>query len=272
MSFDDQNTPQGATSPASQEPVSQPSSNPTPQAATQPISQTPATPATSEDRSNWVPPYRLRETTQKYEQAIQAERARFQAETEALNRKLQILAGVTPPENPQIDQVKSQFREVFPDLDYIGSQKAAIEELIALKDELRASMNSQWESHNRTATDRLYKAAEATYGQALSDDAKRTLGASFVAYLQSNPDAYQRYQYDTSVAEDFWKVFSDRLVNPARRAATVDTVGRIPQALPQDSPSGGIQPSQAPQPKTVDERMRQALDVYKANSKFGFGE
>lgn len=272
MSFDNQNAPQGATSTA---PISEthsptaPVSSPTTQVAPQ----TPATPATpSEDRSNWVPPYRLRETTERYSQQLAAERARYQAETEALNRKLQILAGVTPPENPQIDEVKNQFRQVFPDLDYIGSQKAAIEELIALKDELRSSMQAQWESHNRNATDRLYKAAEQTYGQPLSDDAKRTLGASFIGYLQSNPDAYQRYQYDPGVAEEFWKAFSDRFVSPARRNATVDTTGRIPQGLPQDSPSGGIQPSQAPKPQTQDERLRQALDVYKANSRFGFGD
>jgi hypothetical protein len=269
MSFEDPtNTPAVATQTAPSAPA-QTVSQPTTQVAPQ----TPATPATpSEDRSNWVPPYRLREQTQRFEQSLNAERARWEAEKAAYEAKVRALVGVTPPENPQIDEVKSQFKTVFPDLDYIGSQKAQIEELIALKDELRASMNAQWESHNRTATNILYSEAEATYGQPLSDDAKRTLGASFIGYLQSNPEAYQRYQYDPSVAKDFWKDFSGRFVDPVRRQQAVATAGRIPSGLPQDSPSGAIHPSQAPQPQTQDERLRAALEVYKTKSRFGFGE
>jgi hypothetical protein len=270
MSFEDQiNTPAAATPAAPTTATPSTVSQPTTQVAPQ----TPATPATpNEDRSNWVPPYRLREQTQRFEQSLQAERARWQAEKEAYEAKVRALVGVTPPENPQIDEVRNQFKQVFPDLDYIGSQRAQLEEILALKDELKASMNAQWEAHNRNATDRLYKAAEQTYGQPLSDDAKRTLGASFIGYLQSNPEAYTRYQYDTSVAEEFWKAFSDRFVDPVRRSAAVNTANRIPTGLPQDSPSGGIQPSSAPQPQTQDERLRAALDVYKAKSRYGFGE
>lgn len=268
--FNDPNSPAVATPTAS---TPAPASNPTPQAATQPISQTPATPATpTEDRSNWVPPYRLRETTQRFEQQLAAERAQWQASQAELTKRIQALAGVTPPEHQQFDEVKNQFKQVFPELHELGSQAEAIRELIALKDELRASMTAQWESHNRHAMNLLYKDAETTYGQPLSEEARHTLGSSFIGYLQSNPDAYARYQSDPSVASEFWKAFSERFVSPARRQAVVETANRIPSGFPQDNAPGVVSTAQPVKAANQDELLRQALDVYRANSKFGFGE
>lgn len=268
----DPNTPAAAT-PA----VSQPTSTPaavspapaTPSASVTPTTQaTPTTPA--EDRSNWVPPYRLRETTTKYEQAIAAERARFQAEREALERKLQVLAGVVPTETNPYDEIRNQFKQVMPELAEIGSQAEAIKELLALKDQFRQTVEKQWHSHNRTAMDGLYKAAEATYGQPLSEEAKRALGSAFVGYLQSNPDAYERYQEDPSVATEYWSQFTERFINPIQRNATVQSLNRLPGNIPQDSHSNALPVSQAPKPATQDERLDAALAHYKAKLSQGF--
>lgn len=258
-----------------------PTATPAPQAPVTPPAQPQATPAVSqptatvaqpsEDRSNWVPPHRLREQRSQFERELANERAQYTQRMEELNKKLQILAGVTPPENPQIDQVKNQFKEVFPDLDYIGSNAQQIRELLELKDALKASMEHQWAFYNRNAMDRLYKAAEGTYGQSLSDEAKRQLGSSFVGYLQSNPDAYERYQQDPSIVEDYWKAFSERFIDPVRRNSTVQTLNRIPQGLPQDNPSGNLAVTQPVKPANQDERLARALEVYKATSKTGFG-
>jgi hypothetical protein len=133
-------------------------------------------------------------------------------------------------------------------------------------------MQNQWATHNRSAINGLYKAAEATYGNPLNEDAKRALGSSFVGHLQSNPDAYERYQQDPqAVVEEYWKGFTDRFISPIQRAQTVATVNRIPQGLPQDSPSGAL-PTSAPQTKfgSQDERLAAALASYKANTKTGF--
>lgn len=272
MSFDSFNSPADATPSAPVSPQT-PAATPVAQPTTPVASAPPATPATpSEDRSNWVPPHRLREQSSKFEQTLQAERARYAAETEALQKKLQILAGVTPPENPQLDQVKTQFKTVFPDLHGLGEQAAAIKELLAIKDELIAAKDQQWTVYNRSAMDRLYKAAEGTYGTPLSEDAKRSLGMSFIGYLQNDPEAYARYQQDPSIVEEYWKAFSDRFVDPVRRSAMVNTAGRIPQGLPLDTPSGAIAPMGGQvKPQTEDERMAQALSVYKSVSKTGFG-
>jgi hypothetical protein len=224
----------------------------------------------SEDRSNWVPPHRLREQSSKFEQQLAQERARYQAETEALNKKLQILAGVTPPANPELESVKSQFKQVFPELSELGSQAEAIKELIALKDELRQSMQHQWQTHNRNAMDRLFSLAGTTYGGPLNDDAKRSLGSAFVGYLQSNPDVYERYQQDPSVVEEFWTAFTERFISPIQRSQAVATANRIPGAIPQDPVSNGLPVSQAPKPATQDERLGQALEHYKSKLRTGF--
>ena len=266
MSFDP-NTPTEATPSVT--------SQPTTPAATAVPAVTPS-PATSvapstEDRSNWVPPYRLREVSSKHEQTLAQERATFAAERAALQRQLQALTGVLPPQNPEIDQVKNQFKQVFPELSEIGSNAEAIKELIALKDELRAAMQHQWATHNRNAMGSLYKAAEATYGNPLNDDAKHALGSSFVGYLQSNPDAYEQYQQDpTSVVENFWKAFTDRFISPIQRQQTVNTMNRLPGNIPQDTPSGAIPVSNPVKPANQDERMAAALASYKANLKGGF--
>ena len=266
MSFE--NTPAEAT------PSVQPTQSVTPQPATPAVTPSPATqvtPAPTEDRSNWVPPYRLREVSSRHEQALAQERATFAAERAALQRQLQALTGVLPPQNPEIDQVKNQFKQVFPELSEIGSNADAIKELIALKDELRAAMQHQWATHNRNAMGSLYKAAEATYGNPLNDDAKHALGSSFVGYLQSNPDAYEQYQQDpTSVVENFWKAFTDRFISPIQRQQTVNTMNRLPGNIPQDTPSGAIPVSNPVKPANQDERLNAALAHYKSKLSQGF--
>lgn len=266
MSFDPNSITPAVATPT--EPVAQPTTPAvTPQAATPP-----APVPTPEDRSNWVPPYRLRETTTKYEQQLAQIRAASDAEKAQLTRQLQALTGALPPQNQEHDQVRNQFKTVFPELDELGSNAAAIKELIALKDELRAAMQNQWATHNRNAINGLYKAAEATYGTSLNEDARRALGSSFVGHLQSNPDIYEQYQQDPAgVVEEYWKGFTERFISPIQRAQTVATIGRIPQNIPQDTPSGAL-PTSVPQTKfaTQEDRLNAALASYKTNTKQGF--
>jgi uncharacterized protein (UPF0335 family) len=218
-----------------------------------------------------VPPHRLREVSTRHEQQLAQLKANAEAEKAALQRQLQALTGVLPPQNPELDAVKNQFKEVFPELSEIGSQAAAIKELIALKDELRAAMQNQWATHNRSAMSTLYKTAESTYGQPLNDDAKRALGASFIGHLQSNPDEYERYQQDpTSVVENYWKSFTDRFISPIQRAQVVAQQNRIPGAIPQDPASGAVPVSTPVKPGTQDERIAQALAHYKSKTPTGF--
>lgn len=267
MSFDP-NTPATATPVAPTTPSS-PATPATP--ATTPQTATPSAPVSTEDRSNWVPPYRLREVTSKHEQSVAQLRAQFEAEKASLQRQLQALTGVLPPPNPEIDQVKNQFKEVFPELSEIGSQAEAIKELIALKDELRAAMQYQWSAHNRSAINSLYKAAEGVYGGPLNDDAKHQLGSYFVGYLQSNPEEYETYKSDpTVVTERFWKQHVDRFISPLQRQQVASTLNRIPGNIPQDSPSGAVPVSSPVKPQTQDERLAAALAHYKAKSTTGF--
>lgn len=237
------------------------------------VAPSPATQVPSEDRSTWVPPHRLREVSQRHEAALAAERARFTAEVESRDARIRALAGVAPPENQQFDEVKKQFGQVFPELAELAQQSKAIKELLAQREELTASKDHYWGAYNRNAMNTLYSEAEKTYGQPLSDATKRQLGSAFVGYLQSNPEAYERYQQDPSVVTEYWKAFSDGFIDPVRRQSTVSTMGRIPTGLPQDTPSGAVNVgAPPPKPQTQDERIAMALARYKETSKTGFGE
>lgn len=226
-----------------------------------PAAATPAVP----DRSTWVPPHRLREQSETYEARLAAERSTTARQLEDLNQKIQILTGVVNPENPQIGEVRQQFGNVFPGLAKLEAQAAKIEEMLARRGEVEDLPNHYWGSYNRSAMDRLYKAAEATYGQPLSEDAKSQLGSSFVGFLQSNPEAYERYKNDPSIVDEYWKGFTDRFIDPARRTATVNAAGRVATNLPQDNPSGGVR-TNAPdvKPDNIDDRVKQAFASYSA--------
>lgn len=267
----DFNTPAEATPSAS--PAASPQTSPTPSTAIPSSSPAPATSVPQEDRSNWVPPYRLRETTQRYEQTLQSERQQWQRELEQREARIRALVGVTPPENPQIDEVKKQFGQVFPGLSKLEAQAAQVDALLAQREEMDHLRQHVWAMHNKNAMDTLYKAAAETYGEQLSDDSKRSLGAAFIGYLNTNPDEYARYQNDPSVVVDFWKSFTGRFIDPVRRQATAASANRIPSGLPQDTPSGSVNVSSpAPKAANEDELLARALSVYKANSRYGFGE
>jgi hypothetical protein len=109
-------TPSAPSTPVTATPVTSAPAVATPQAPPQ----APATGVSSEDRSNWVPPHRIRETReaalrQANEQFAQRE-SQMRAEAERYRQQVLALTGVTPPPNPEIKAVKDQFAHLYPGL------------------------------------------------------------------------------------------------------------------------------------------------------------
>jgi len=224
--------------------------------------------ATGGDRADWVPPHRLRETREaairqaneefaRREEATRAELARYQ-------EQIRRLVGVEAPENPQIAEVRNQFGQLFPDLAKLEGKAAMIEQLLERANDLENQTKHYWTSHGQRTMENLFKKAEATYGNTLSDDAKRHLHQSFVGFVQSSEEMQARYESDPTVVDEFWRAFSSNFIDPARREAAAQTLSRVPGALPQDSPSGVPRVSPAEKPTTLDERAKMAFDVYNA--------
>lgn len=242
-----------------------------------PVTATPVAPAAAptaapEDRSNWVPPHRLRETREaavrEAQRQFAEQSAQATARVEQLERQLQALVGVTPKQHTEADAIRNQFGQMFPGLSQLEQRAQDLMQLVERAGEFDSQNTHYWDSHGRQTMNRLYSVASENMGVQLTDDAKRNLHASFVGYVQSSPEAYERYLNDPSLVEDFWKAFSSSFIDPVRRTATATVAGRAPMALPRDVPGGVPAPAQAPKPANMDERISQMWSGYNAIKKF----
>ena len=242
-----------------------------------PVAATPATPAAAptaapEDRSNWVPPHRLRETREaavrEAQRTFAEQQAQASAHVQQLERQLQALVGVTPKQQTEADGIRNQFGQIFPGLAALEQRAQDLMQLVERAGEFDSQNTHYWDSHGRQTMNRLYSVASESMGVQLTDDAKRNLHASFVGYVQSSPEAYERYLNDPGLVEDFWKAFTSSFIDPVRRTATATVAGRAPVALPRDLPGGVPSPAPAPKPANMDERVSQMWSGYNAIKKF----
>ena len=262
-------TPGAAPTPA----VTPASATPMPSA---PVAATPATPvaapiAAPEDRSNWVPPHRIRETREaayrEAQQKFQAEQVQLQAQMTHYQNQLRALVGAQPPANPEYEQVRQQFGQLYPGLSRMEEKADQIDQYLERMGDLEAAVNHIWQNHGRQSMDRIYSQAAETLGSPLSDEGKRALHAAFTGWVQASPEYAQRYVDDPTLVDEFWKTLSSTLVDPARRAATAQVATRVPGPLPQDTPGGVPSPGPAPKPANMDERIGQMWAGYNANKK-----
>lgn len=238
-------------------PVSAPQT--TPAVQTQP-------PATGGEAT--VPSYRLRQQREQYEQRIAQQHTQYQqtqAELEQMRRQLHSLVGVTPPANPQEDTIRQQFSGLYPDsLAKLANPEvvAKLLQYVEKAPDFEAQTNHYWSTYTNQNLNQLYAKAEETYGRPVGPMGKETLRASLIAYLNSDSERADRYNNgDPTIVNDFWKAYSSELIDPIRRTATASVVDRVPQGLPQDSPS--VPRTSAPsQPANLDERVNMAWSQF----------
>ena len=249
-----------------------PEAPPTPAPIASPVA-TPQVPAAApiaapEDRSNWVPPHRIREVREAEQRRFQQEQAQLQAQLQHYQRQVQALTGTLPQGNTEHTNIRQQFDEVFGAgaSDFL-SQREQMQQYVARMQELEQAVDYIWRNHGRQSMDRIYSQASETLGGPLSDEGKRALHAAFTGWIQSSPEYAQRYVDDPSVVDEFWKTLSSTLVDPVRRNATAQVVNRAHGPLPQDTPAGVPLPGPAPKPANMDERMSQAWNSYNAYKK-----
>lgn len=253
----------GAATPAPESTPATPSASP---AATPAIPAVTATPA--DDRSNWVPPHRLRETRdsaiREANQQWQQREAQVTARYQELERKFQALAGVTPPANPEVEQVRNQFGQLYPGLSKIEERAQDILGILDRANDLESQNSHYWTSYGRQTMDRLFEHASKELGSPLTDEGKRALHSAFTGFVSSSPATTERYANDPTLVEEFWKVFASSFISPARRAASATVAGRATSALPQDTPGGAPRATPAPKLDGLDERTAAAWTQYKA--------
>lgn len=226
----------------------------------------PATGVPGEDRSGWVPPYRIRETREAAAREAQAQfaqrEAQYEAQLKQVQSQLHALVGVQPPQNPEVDQVRQQFAQLYPGLAKMEERSAQLEELLSRSGDLETQTSHYWQTYGRQTMDRLFEHAATSLGSPLTEEGKRALHSSFVGFVQSSPEMQNRYASDPSMVEDFWKAFSSSFIDPVRRSASATVSGRAAVNLPQDTPSGAPRAIPGPQPKDLDERAGAAWAQY----------
>jgi hypothetical protein len=223
--------------------------------------------ATTEDRSNWVPPYRIRETRESALREAQAQYAQREAqirqEADRYKEQVQRLVGVGPQPDPEVDAVRQQFGKLYPGLSKLEERTAQLEALLERAGDLESQTSHYWTAYGRQTVDRLFETAQAAIGAPLTEEGKRMLHSSFVGFVQSSPEMTERYANDPSIVNDFVKAFTSGFIDPARRAASATVTGRAANtALPQDTPGGAPRVQPGPQPTNMDERAAQAWTMY----------
>lgn len=254
-------TPADAT--PQQPPAAATPAAPAPQAAIPPA---PPVSATTDDRSNWVPSYRIREAREAAAREAQAQfaqrEAEIRAEAQRYRDQVQRLVGVTPQADPEVEAVRQQFGKLYPGLAKMEEKVAQLEQLLERAGDMESQQNHYWTSYGRQTVDRLFDQAQTALGAPLSEEGKRMLHASFVGFVQSSPEMTNRYSQDPSIVDDFVKAFTSNLIDPTRRSASAVVQQRTGTPLPQDTP-GGLPPSTpGPKPSNLDERAAQGWALW----------
>jgi len=237
----------------------------TAQPATQPTS------GVSDDRSTWVPPYRLRETReQAAREAAQqwaAKEAEYQARLAQVQGQIQRLVGVTPPENPEIDAVRGQFSQLYPGLSRLEERANDLLGIIDRAGDLESVTTHHWQEYGRNAMTRLFEHASTSLGAPLTQEGKETLHQAFVGYVSASPERTARYANDPTIVDEFWQRLTSGFIDPARRAASATVDARTQQALPRDTSSGLPSMSAPPKPANLDDRAELGWAQYQSTAK-----
>ncbi len=243
------------TTPVTATPVTSASPVATPQ-----TSQTPASGVSTEDRSSWVPPHRIRETREaairQAQETYGRQVAEVRAEAERYRQQVMALTGVQAPPNPEISAVRDQFGRLYPGLAKMEEKADVIEKLVEQANNLEAQSTHYWGQHAQRTMDRVFEKASTALGSPLNDGAKKYLYNSFVGFTQSSPELTERYANDPSIVDEFINLITSNLIDPVRRSASATVSGRANAALPQDTPSGSVRAgSPAPKFQNLDERV-----------------
>jgi len=172
--------------------------------------------------------------------------------------------GVAPPQQSEADVVKAQFAKIYPNLAKLADvDPEKLEQLFAKSAALEEQNNHYWSSYAQNRMGELFSLAEETLGTQLNDEARSYLHANFIGYVQSSPEAYQRYQGDPNFVKDYWKAYTSNFVDPVRRTSVAAVPQRAQVPVPQDTPSGAVRTgAPAPKPANLDDRVARAWTAF----------
>jgi len=210
-----------------------------------------------EDRTNWVDPEKHKKAELLVNRTAQ-ELERLKSEIATRDKRIQALAGVTPPDPDaaEAEKIAAAFFALpqFAHLKGITPQLVTqVQALIANGESITAARDHVWNQH----TDKFLGDLDAEFAAEIGTDKltpgqQRKLHAAFDAMVpdeRADPEAFATFkkrfeQLDPTLIADFVKEYVSDMLEPARRQATVPITQR-----PRVPRSGGAQPVVAQVPK-----------------------
>jgi len=238
-----------AESPAGTPATSEPAQGSAPQSAPSSTS-TSAAPASAptgqytykEDRTNWVPPHRLREETQK-RQSQDQELASLRAQVQQEQQRVRVLAGVETPDKSAADQqqILEALVKVAPQLSpLLRLSPDQVEEFFGSIDNAKQTNQHVWTNYGNQTLSNIWTKLGEVSGGALTTDEQEQVREDFIQYLSASDQRRERYEGgDPKVIEEFVSRMS-RWVDRGRRLSTSTTAQRVTRPIP--SGRGGTAP------------------------------
>lgn len=243
--------------------------NPAPSFGGQPTAQPAATSGAPGSEAT-IPSHVLRERTQRYNAAINEARQReaaLEARLQEAEKRVQALAGFGPQPNPEVDQVKQQFAQLYPGLARLADiDPDRLLQALQRMGDFEQQNDHYWQSYGYSRLNELFDLAAKDVGQELSQAGKARLHSALIGYIQSSPEAEVAYARDPNFVKEFWKAWSSDFIEPVRRVSAAGAQTRAGVPLPQDTP-GQVRTQPAQQPQNLDERLAMSWTAYQQSRK-----
>ncbi len=177
--------------------------------------------ASKTGREDWVPPYRLREVSDRAERTERAF-AELQQRLEQQDVRVRQVFGVEQPD-PKKEAIRKEFLSYFPEY----AKLARFAERLGDRDpgELLDRLEQGQQQSQLAVAHQMYdvidqQMAEA-YGEKVPQFARDAAYAAFVTWLSQNPQHEARFnRHDASLATEFWKLYSSGVLETHRQHFT----------------------------------------------------
>ena len=202
-------------------PAAAPSGQPT-QTATPAPAAAPSGFTYEEDRSNWIPPHRLRE--------IAEQRRQVERDLEIERQRVAALSGVqrqasAPRYSQQDEALREELFAKFPEIKALVDKQDQLNALVERlgnfdPNQVSTAQDHYFEQMGHMTLARLDESAAATFGE-LTPFAQQMLHNAFGVWVASDGDRQNRYgRGDQKLVSDFLTEYRTAMIDPARRKAT----------------------------------------------------
>lgn len=202
------------------------------------------------DRSNWIPPYRFNELSQRA--------ATLEANYNSMMQRMRVLMGVAEPPNPEHGRIQEAMFQVFPWLRNVHQNPQLLDRLLHMTasgtfDQFGATGDAMWTRHaadmSRYGVDQLAKVMGKT-SKDLGQAGLRRIARELQSYISEDQTGERQRRYemgDQTLVDEMLTELTGFYVQPAQVQQAVQ--GAVQVARARSLPSSG--PRTGPPPPTV---------------------